>query len=297
MIAELVADGFTLLEGPRWRPDGLYVSDFFSESVLRFPSPDTDGRHELVCTVPGRPSGLGFTPEADLLVVSMIEHRLYRVVGDSLAVVGEFGQFMSGPANDMYVDPQGRAYIGGFGTTGGDGDHLLPTSLIRIDRDGSVSIAADDLIFPNGIVATPDQASLLVAETYRGRVTRFSRLEDGALGARDTFVDRSEGVEVERVSDGDARLPWLPDGLAVDVEGGVWVADAKGHGISRFDSNGRETDFVSSGGLSVYAGVLGGTDGRILLLCCAPAVGIFDPAASRSSVLLRARVSVPGFAA
>lgn len=291
--ARVLATGFTLLEGPRWRPDGLYVSDFHTESVLRFPSPETSDAHEVVCRIPGRPSGLGFDPDGTLLVVSMLQNALYRVGPDGPVVVAEFGDLVSGPSNDMYVDARGRAYIGGFGASPTDDDVLAPTSLIRVDPDGTVSVAASDLIFPNGITKTPDGRTLYVAESYASRVTRFAVGADGALTDREAFVDRRDGAAFERVSVGDVEAPWLPDGLAMDIEGGLWVADCKGSGITRFDAAGRQTDVVSSGDLSVYAGALGGADGRTLFLCCAPPVGTFDPVTTRSSALLTARVEIP----
>lgn len=288
--ASVVAPGFSLLEGPRWRPDGLYVSDFFSESILRFPDAPRSGRVEVVARVPGRPSGLGFRPDGSLIAVSMLEHRLYEVVDGRSTAIADFGGMIAGLANDMLVDDAGTCYIGGFGTAG---DSLVPCPLVMIDRHGSVSAAALGLSFPNGIALAPDGESLYVAETYAGRVSRFDRKPDGTLGTRTTVIDRSGGVTVSRVTEGNIRLPWLPDGLAIDSEGGLWVADAKGTGITRFDRDGTPTDVVDTGQLSVYAGALGGSDGRDLALCCAPANGTFDPENTRQSVLMAARVSVP----
>ena len=82
--------------------------------------------------------------------------------------------------------------------------------------------------------------------------------------------------------------------MALDAEGMLWVADAKGRGASRVRQGGEVVDYVDTGDLSVYAVALGGADRRTLYLCCAPPHRTFDPSASRSSVLLACQVRVPG---
>jgi sugar lactone lactonase YvrE len=285
---ELIADGCSFLEGPRWHRGALFVSDFYTHEVLRF---DSDGRH-VVCEVAAQPSGLGFTPDGRLLIVSMLDRRLLRLDAGGLTEVASFAELAPGPANDMVVDAEGRAYIGNFGVPpGGD---LAFTSLIRVDPDGTARVVASQLGFPNGTVLTPDGRRLLLAETFMGRISAFDVDANGGLGGRRTWAQfgmAPDYLDEERAT---RELVMLPDGLALDAEGMLWVADAKGHGASRVRQGGEVVDFVDTEDLSVYAVALGGADRRTLYLCCAPPHRTFEPSASRRSVLLACQVPVPG---
>jgi sugar lactone lactonase YvrE len=293
--ATALADGFSLLEGPRWAHDALYVSDFFTHRVLRFPSP-SDGRYTTVCEVSGQPSGLAVDGAGTVFVVSMLDVALLRWDGSELVTVADLSGHVTGPGNDMTMDRAGRAYVGNFGLRGGTGTDLEPTALLCVDPDGSTTVVADDLIFPNGIVLSGDERTLFVAETYRGRVTAFDVLEEGSLGGRRTWAAFGPSPVALEIKEATEQLPWLPDGLALDAEGALWVADAKGAGISRMVEGGQVVDYVDTSPLSVYAAALGGPDLTTLFLCCAPPVETFDPKAERRSVLMSCEVNVPGIA-
>jgi sugar lactone lactonase YvrE len=285
---ELIAEGCSFLEGPRWHRGALFVSDFYAHEVLRF---DRDGRH-VVCEVEAQPSGLGFTPDGRLLIVSMLDRRLLRLDDRSLTEVASFADLAPGPANDMVVDAAGRAYIGNFGSP--PGDDLAFTSLIRVDPDGTARVAASGLGFPNGAVLTPGGRSLLIAETFVGRISAFEVDANGGLGDRRTWAQFGAAPDYLDEERATRELAMLPDGMALDAEGMLWVADAKGHGVSRVRQGGEVVDYVDTGDLSVYAVALGGADYRTLFLCCAPPHRTFDPSGSRRSVLLSGRVEVPG---
>lgn len=285
---ELIADDRSFLEGPRWYQGALFVSDFYTHEVLRF---DDKGRH-VVCEVGGQPSGLGFTPDGRLLIVSMLDRRLLRLDGHQLTEVASFAELAAGPANDMVVDTAGRAYIGNFGSP--PGSDLEFTSLIRVDPDGTVSIVASQLGFPNGAVVTPDGRNLLLAETFVGRISAFEVDAKGGLGPRRTWAQFGAAPDYLDEERATRELPMLPDGMALDADGMLWVADAKGHGASRVRQGGEIVDFVDTGDLSAYAVALGGPDRRTLYLCCAPPHRTFDPSVSRESVLLATQVAVPG---
>lgn len=287
---EPVADGFSFLEGPRWHDGRLYVSDFGSRRVLAF---DESGAHETVCEVPGQPSGLGVASDGSLLVVSMLDRRLLRRRDGELEEIADLSQLAPGPCNDMILDDNGCAYVGNFGAPDPDDPDRVPTTcLVRVDPDGGSRIAATDLVFPNGAVIPPGGRTLLIAETFASRISAFDVAPDGALSNRRTwarFGDPGETV-VAAVESG---LP-LPDGMAHDAEGALWIGHAAGRGALRVLEGGTICDAVDTGDLAVYAVALGGADRRTLFMCAAPPLLQSDPENERRAVLLRCRVDVPG---
>ena len=291
--AKILATGFYLLEAPRWFNDQLFISDFFAHQVLKFPAPVT-GEYENYCEIVGQPSGLGFAKDGSMRIVSMLDRKLFKWDGLTLELVADLSGYFKTEANDMAIDEQGRCYIGSFGLAGFGSANIGPSPLLRVDIDGSVTVAADNLIFPNGIVFSEDGKTLFVAETYIGRVTSFPVLENGELGERQIWKQFGTVPPVMELKSATEHLPILPDGLALDTEGAIWVADAKGHGISRVLPSGEIVEFVETGNLSVYAATFGGPEMKTLFLCCAPPVETYDPRTSKRSALMSYEGSVVG---
>lgn len=286
----LVADGFSFLEGPRWHDERLYVSDFYTRRVLAF---DETGALEEVCTVPQQPSGLGWLPDGSLLVVSMLDRRLLRLDGARLTEFADLSQLAPWHCNDMVVDRVGRSYVGNFGFDDGAEGPMVPTGLICVQPDGSASMAAADLIFPNGAVITPGGDRLMVAETFAGRISAYAVGSDGSLSDRTVwaaFTHRPERTLAAAVASG---VP-MPDGMALDADGALWIGDAAGSGAIRVREGGEIVDTVSTGDLAVYAVALGGWDRRTLYLCAAPPLPHGRPKESLRAVLMSCRVDSPG---
>jgi sugar lactone lactonase YvrE len=223
--------------------------------VLSFDADGADLREEL--HVAAQPSGLGWAPDGSLLVVSMTDHKLLRKgVDGTVTEVAEYGEHCGGFANDMVVDAQGRAYIGNAGFDLMAGGEPSTANLVRVDLDGTVTIAAEDLAFPNGSVITPDGSMLIVGETMGNRYTSFTIEDDGSLSHRRIWA------EVAGVA---------PDGCGLDAEGRIWCADAFGKRCVLVEEGGRLVEEIPApDGLGVYACMLGGPDGTTLLQCCAP---------------------------
>jgi sugar lactone lactonase YvrE len=224
----------------------------------------------------------------------MLDRKLFKWDGLKLELVADLSSFFKTEANDMAMDEEGRCYIGSFGLAHFDSTNLEPSPLLRVDLDGSITVAAENLIFPNGIVFSEDGKTLYVAETYIGRVTSFPVLENGKLGERKIWSQFGTVPPVMEIKNATAHLPILPDGLALDSEGAIWVADAKGHGISRVLPSGKTVEFVETGNLSVYAATFGGPEMKTLFLCCAPPVESYNPRTSTRSVLMSYEGSVVG---
>lgn len=287
----VLADGLSFLEGPRWRGDRLYVSDFFTLRVLAI---GPDGTVETVCEVPGQPSGLGFAPDGSLLVASMLDRRILRLSGRRLSEHADLSGLAPFHLNDMLVDGSGGAWVGNFGWDAAADPLIRSTVLLRVDPDGSARVAADGLVFPNGIVLTADGETLLVAETFASRITAFDVAPDGSLSNRRLWAalaDRLPGATMDEAFR--SGLP-LPDGLALDAEGAVWLGDAGGRAALRVAEGGEILDRVPTGDLVVYAVALGGTDGRTLALCTGPPFLETDHSVERRAQLLTCRVEVPG---
>jgi sugar lactone lactonase YvrE len=272
---ETVLAGLTFPEGPRWRDGRLWFSDFYSHRVLAV---DPAGRAETIAEVPARPSGLGWRPDGTLLIVAMLDRAVLALDGGGLRRVADLGHLAGGPCNDMVIDATGRAYIGNFGYDRHAGEAPRATCLIRVDADGSVQRAAEELMFPNGMAITPDGRTLIVAETYAHRISAFAIAAVGTLGGRRLFAD----------------LPDVfPDGICLDADGAIWVADARGHDVMRVLDGGGVAQRIAVGERTVFACMLGGADRRSLYLCTSTGSG---PAMAEKTDgrIERVRVDVPG---
>lgn len=272
-----LATGGGFFEGPRWHDGRWWVSDFYRHAVLAVAP---DGTTEQVMTVEAQPSGLGWLPDGSLLVVSMKDHRVLRRAPDGTVTVhADIGEHCGGPANDMVVADDGRAWVGNFGFDLMAGEQARTAALVGIAPDGAVSVAADDLRFPNGSVITADGTTLVVGETTGGRYTAFTITPEGLL------TDRRVWATVEGVA---------PDGCTLDAEGHIWAADALGNRLVRVAADRGVVDEIAApDGLGVYACMLGGDDGRTLLACCAPDFLEHNRAAAREAVLVTTTVDVP----
>lgn len=282
-IVRQVKDGLYLPEGPRWHEGRLYFSDMLGAQVMAV---DERGHCETICTVPGRPSGLGFTTEGDLLIVSMSDRQLLRLYNGQLIQAADMAGHADFPCNDMIVDPQGRAYVG---SVGWDmmADETIHGGDILLIRDGQASIAARDLSFPNGMALSADGGTLLVAETYASRISAFERGPDGALSNRRVWASLSSEAFSTTTRAHQSGSP-LPDGIALDAEGALWIADAGGNAALRVAEGGEILGRIETGGLAVYAVAFGGHDGRTLFLCAAP-TGQFE---DRKGVILACDLEV-----
>jgi sugar lactone lactonase YvrE len=251
MTPETVLERLAFPECPRWHDGALYFSDMHDGMVWRL-SPT--GAAERVLELATFPGGLGWLPDGTLQVVSMLDRRLLRLSPQGLVQVADLGRFASHPTNDMVVDRGGRAYIGNFGFDLNAGDAQRPTVLISVDAGGTTTVAATDLVFPNGMAITPDGKTLIVAETFAAQLTAFEIQPDGALANRRVFAPL-DGL--------------LPDGICLDEEGAVWVACPGGNRLVRVREGGKVAGNIPLPDRDSYACMLGGRDRRDLYICTA----------------------------
>jgi sugar lactone lactonase YvrE len=289
-LEELVSGG-TFFEGARWREGRWYASDFYANRVVAV---GPGGGVEVVLEVE-QPSGLGWLPDGSLLAVSMTGHRVWRRSPDGeVSVHADLSPISRGEANDMVVDEHGRAYVGHYGFDLMAGEHPAEATLIRVDPDGTVSAAAEGLQFPNGSVLTPDGRTLVVAETIAARLSAFTVAEDGTLSDRRVWGQVARSPDLAPL---DVMLPqvdFAPDGITLDAEGCVWAGDALHRRAARIAPGGEVLEEIPSPpGLVFYGCMLGGEDGRTLLLCAAPDWREERPEGETASALFTTRVEVP----
>jgi sugar lactone lactonase YvrE len=238
MNIQPLANGFCFGEGARWFEGLVWFSDMLGEAVHTV----TLHGEMSALPLPGHaPSGLGFRPDGTLLIASTRRRQVLAYDGESVSVLADLADLVPADLGDMVVDSAGRAYVGSQARDGG--------VIIRLDLDDRVSVVAEDLDFPNGMVITPD-GTFVVAESTARRLSAFTVGDDGALHDRRVFADGLDGP---------------PDGLAVDADGGVWAAMTLAHAFERITSDG-VTDRIDMAGRTAIACALGGPEGRILFL-------------------------------
>lgn len=286
-----VIDGMSFTECPRWHAGRLWFSDFYMHGVYSAAEDGTDLRTEA--EVPGQPSGLGWLPDGRLLVVSALDRRILRQEPDGTLVThADLHELARAQLNDMIVDSAGRAFVGNFGFDLMAGAPVGSADLIRVDPDGTVTVAATELWFPNGSVVTGD-GTLLVNETFGNRVTAFDIAADGTLVNRRTWASFGDAPRESPLDKALAEVVVVaPDGCALDAEGCLWIADAVGGRAIRVREGGEILDEISPG-TGLYACGLGGADGRTLYLCVAPDFLESNRKPVREARIVATRVETP----
>ena len=228
----MLLDNIAFGEGPRFHDNKLYFSDMMAgyASDVKTESGEViavdlaTGSTEVILKLDTKPSGLGWLPDGTMLVVSMQDQKLLRMQPDgSVSQHADLSGVAIDCCNDMVVTSTGRAYVGCFGidlASGPSIEEMLACTapLLKIELDGTCSVAAADLHFPNGSVVTPDGARLIVAETFSKRLTAFDIAPDGELSNRQVWAELEAGP---------------PDGIALDADGAVWVAVSPHPGVTR----------------------------------------------------------------
>jgi sugar lactone lactonase YvrE len=247
---EILLDGLRFPEGPRWNDGRFWFSDMHAGRVIAI---DSKGRAETVLSLDDEPSGLGWLPDGRLLVVSMHQRKLLRRDGDDLVLHADLSDVARFHCNDMVVDAVGRAYVGNFGFDLNGGAAQQVTKLALVHPDGRVEVAAEDLMFPNGTVITPDGRTLIVGETFAAQLTAFDIAADGSLSKRRVWAQLEKAV---------------PDGICLDAEGAIWVASPISRAVLRVREGGEVLQRIGVEH-QAYACMLGGDDRRTLYVCTA----------------------------
>jgi sugar lactone lactonase YvrE len=293
---ELFAQELDYPECPRWHDGSLWLSEMWAHAVVRL---DGGGGREVVhqFSREDQPGGLGWLPGNRLVVVGMESRVLHRFDHDHLdrdhdhhhqadpATHADLGSVSPWALNDMVIGASGTAYVSqvGFDLAGGP-SRPGPTPLIGVGPDGAVSVVAEGLVVPNGMALSGDGSTLVVAETFAGRLTSFAVRDDGSLGDRRVLAQLPPAVDHRY-----AR----PDGICLDEHGAVWVADWRGCQVLRVLADGTVANQIPLP-THALAVVLGGPDRRTLYICTSRQMVRAGPDAPPAGAVFTVDVDVPG---
>jgi len=261
-----LANGFCFGEGPRWFEGLLWFSDMLGEAL------HTVNLHGDLSKLPlagHAPSGLGFRPDGSLLIASTENRQVLHYDGETVTTLADLSDVVPADLGDMVVDSLGRAYVGSQAREGG--------VIVRVDLDGTATVVADDLDFPNGMVITPDGTTLIVAESTSRRLTAF--VIDDSLLKRRVFADGLDGP---------------PDGICLDAEGGVWTSMTLANRFDRIVEGGTVTDRIVIGDRIAIACTLGGPERRTLFMLSSTSAYPQRLVGTRLSRLDATTVDIPG---
>jgi sugar lactone lactonase YvrE len=250
----ILKTGLQLGESPRWHDGRLWFADWGTQEIVAL---DADGRSEVAAHIDGLPICFDWLPDGRMLIVSGAEGMLLRRdAGGALAIHADLTKLAPPPWNDIVVDGRGNAYVGNTGFEFPDGDYA-PGTLALVHPDGSAETVARGVAFPNGIAVTPDNSTLILAESFGRRLTAFDIAADGTLSPGRLWADLVDGA---------------PDGICLDAEGAVWYADVPNQRCVRVREGGEILEIVELD-RGCFACTLGDVDGRTLFVVAAQWTG------------------------
>ena len=235
---QILLTGLAMGESPRWRDDHLWFSDWGAQEIVAV---DVDGNAELVVRVPfSLPFCIDWLPDGRLLIVSGQEGLLVRREPDgSLITHADLRSLSDKFWNEIVVDGRGDVYINGG-----------PGIIALVTPDCSVRQVADGIAFPNGMAVTPDNRTLIIAESHGKRLTAFDIASDGSLSNRHVWADLGDGA---------------PDGICLDAENAIWYADVPNKRCVRVREGGEVLQTINLD-RGCFACMLGGPDKKTLFM-------------------------------
>ena len=247
--SRVLMEGIIFGEQPRWHENRLWFSDWGPPEIIAV---DLQGNHEVMLQAPAFPCCVDWLADGRLLMVSAREGRLVRQEPDgSIVTHGDLTRASMPPAgNELVVDGRDNAYVNGGGFNLMTGEPFAPGVVVLVTPAGSARQAAGGIAFPNGMLVTPDNSTLIVAESYGRKLTAFDIEQDGTLSNRRVWADLGEGV---------------PDGICLDTENAVWYADVPNRCCVRVREGGEVLQKIELD-RGCFACALGGPDRRTLFM-------------------------------
>jgi sugar lactone lactonase YvrE len=250
---QVLMEGIGLGESPRWHEGRLWFSDWVAQEVIAL---DPGGESEVITNVRSLPFSIDWLPDGPMLITS--GQKLLRMEADgSLVTHVDLGDLSEHGWNEIVVDARGNTYVNNIEFDLMGGEDPKPGIIALVTPDGSARQVADGIAFPNGMVVTPDNSTLIIAESYAGRLSAFDIAEDGGLSKRRVWADLGEGG----------------DGICLDAEGAVWSPKFKS--CVRVREGGEVLETIELDRFC-FACMLGGEDGMTLFMNVADWTGTED---------------------
>jgi sugar lactone lactonase YvrE len=237
---ETLMTGLAFGESPRWHNDRLWFSNWVAQEVIAV---DLKGKSEIIVRMPSFPFSIDWLPDGRLLLVSGREGLLLCLESNgSLSTHADLRGLTELGWNEIVVDGRGNAYINGG-----------PGIIALVTPDGSARQVADGIAFPNGMAITPDNSTLIIAESFGKRLTAFDIARNGSLSNRRVWADFVDAV---------------PDGICMDEEGAIWYGDVPNKRCVRVREGGEVLQTINLD-RGCFACMLGGKDRRTLFMMSA----------------------------
>jgi sugar lactone lactonase YvrE len=255
---DTVLHGLGLLESPRWHAGLLWVADW---TAGRISSVDAAGGGRVMLEHRSLPMCFDFLPDAPaeeaLVLTSSAQRALLRPSADgTLSRYADLAPLSPHGPNDIVIDGRGNAYVNNVNfdfAAGPPAGAPAPGFVALVTTGGAARMVADDLAFPNGMAVTADNSTLIVAESYRHRLTAFDIGADGSLSNRRVWAQLGAHS---------------PDGICLDRDGAAWYADVADRCCVRVAHGGEVLDRVQLD-RGAFACMLGGDDRATLYIVAA----------------------------
>ena len=271
--------GLKFTESPRWHNGKLWFIDIHDK---RIKSVDFNGTLSTELELPFIPNAFGLAPDGAIIVGDAFQRKIYRSSQQHLMEIADLSSLTKFCLSDGIVDAQGRLYVGDIGY-----NFVDPTAkpvdtcvIVMMKPDGKASIVGETLSFPNGMVITPDAKTLIVGETLGHRLSAFDIQADGSLANKRIW----------------AQLPHAigPDGICLDAQGAVWVANPEGvDSVVRVLEGGKITDRIQLE-THAYAVMLAGPERKHLCICTSASHDPDEIHRNPTAKILTMEVDIPG---
>ena len=242
--------GLMFGESPRWHDHRLWFADWGTQEIVAV---GLEAKSEVIVSMKlssFQAISFDWLPDGRLIIVSSRDARLLRREPDGTLVTHAELSSMAKGWNEIVADGRGNIYVNGGGFDLMAGEKFAPGMIALITHDGAIQQVADGIAFPNGMAVTPDNSTLIIAESYGKKLTAFDIAKGGQLSNRRVWADLKDGV---------------PDGICIDAENAVWYADVPNRRCVRVREGGEVLETVQLD-LGCFACMLGGADGRTLFI-------------------------------
>jgi sugar lactone lactonase YvrE len=274
---QLLMSGIAFGESPRWHKGRLWFADWSAEELIAV---DLSGRSEVIARVQSFPFCIDRLPSGELVVVSAARRKLLKLEPDgSFSTYADLKPISDKPWNEIVIDGRANSYVNGGGFDFQAGEPFAPGVIALVTPDGVARQVADGIAFPNGIAVSPDNSTLIVAESYAARLTAFEITADGSLTDRRVWADLGEAA---------------PDGICIDASGAVWYADVPNKCCVRVREGGQVLDTIELD-RGCFSCALGGPDRRTLFMVTREWRGLDDVGAEqRTGQIVTVNAPEPG---